>query len=141
MKDISVRQKIGRVLVILGLSLLFVAYSNFLPTALSSELIADYVKNHFIRQVIFGSTLTALAIKLSLRVETMKQWITLATIGSIVVLPFWIGLSLGWATDGIAEVWGEAINENGAFMLHGPQVSLFYIGLLLMLPTSKNATN
>ncbi len=128
-------------MVILALSLLFFAYSNFLPTALSSELIADYVKNHFIREVIFGAILAATAIKLSLDVKTRRQWTILAILGSVVVLPFWIGLSLGWATDGIKEVWGDTIDENGAFMLHGPQVTLFYIGLLLMLPPSEEAAN
>jgi len=132
------RQMIGRVIVILAFSLLFFAYSNFLPTSLSSELIADYVKNHFIREVIFGAVLAAIGIKLSLRVETMKQWTTLAIIGSIVVLPFWVGFVLGWATDGLAEVWGGAIDENGAYFLHGPQLVGFYIGLVLMLPTSSN---
>jgi len=61
------RQKIGRAIVILALALLFFAYSNFLPTSLSNDLIADYVKNHFIREVIFGVVLAALAIRLSLR--------------------------------------------------------------------------
>lgn len=131
------RQMIGRVIVILALSLLFFAYSNFLPTSLSSDLIADYVKNHFIREVIFGAVLAAIAIKLSLRVKTMKQWTRLAAIGSVVVLPFWVGFVLGWATDGLSEVWGGAIDENGAFLLHIPQVVGFYVGLALMLPSSQ----
>jgi len=58
--------KTGQVLVILALSLLFLAYSNFAPTALQNENIVGYVKNHFVREIIFGIALTIWAIKLAL---------------------------------------------------------------------------
>ncbi len=125
---------IGRVLVILSLALLFFAYSNFLPTSLSNDLIADYVKNHFIREVIFGVVLAALAIGLSLLVQTTRQWLALGGLGSVVILPFWIGAMLGWSTGGLAEIWGGAIDENGAYYLHIPQVVFFYLGWMLMFP-------
>lgn len=131
------RQTIGRVLVILALALLFFAYSNFLPTSLSNDLIADYVKNHFIREVIFGTVLAALAIRLSYRMQSTREWIALGVMGSIVVLPFWIGMLLGWSTGGLTEIWGGAIDENGAYYLHGPQVVGFYVGWLLMYPASS----
>ncbi len=134
------RQQIGRILVILALGLLFFAYSNFLPTSLSNDLIADYVKNHFIREVIFGVVLAALAIRLSLRVQTTREWVALGALGSIVILPFWIAALLGWSTGGLAEIWGGAIDENGAYYLHGPQVVGFYIGWIMMYPASRQAT-
>ncbi len=130
------RQKIGRVFVIVALALLFFAYSNFLPNSLSNELIADYVKNHFIREVIFGVVLAGLAIRLSLRVQSAKDWIALGILGSIVVLPFWIASLFGWSTGGLAEIWGGTIDENGAYYLHVPQVVLFFLGWMLMYPGS-----
>lgn len=133
------RQKIGRVIVILALALLFFAYSNFLPNSLSNDLIADYVKNHFIREVIFGVVLAGLAIRLSLRVQSTKDWITLGILGSIVVLPFWIATLFGWSTGGLAEIWGGAIDENGAYFLHVPQVALFFLGWVLMYPASTQS--
>jgi hypothetical protein len=128
------RVMIGRTVAILALALLFFAYSNFAPNSLSSDLIADYVKNHFVREMIFGATLTLIAIRLSFKVDTLKHWARFGLLGSIVVLPFWIAAFFGWSTDGLAEVWGGAIDENAAFMLHGPQTIGFYIGLLLMYP-------
>jgi len=122
----------GRILVVVSIGLMFLAYSNFVPTSLSSNQIADYVKNHFVREVIFGLTLAVYTIVLAFGAMTMDQWIRIAIVGSIVVLPFWIAALFGWSTGGIAEVWGDRINPNGAYMLHGPQVLLFYLGLAIL---------
>lgn len=124
----------GRAFVITSLSLLFLAYSNFLPTSVSSALIADYVKNHFVREVIFGVALTAIAIRLAWRAVDMPGWLAAAMTGSIVVLPFWVAFAFGWSTGGLAEVWGGQINEASAYWLHGGQVIGFYLGIALMWP-------
>ncbi len=122
----------GRILVVLSIGLMFLAYSNFVPTSLSSDQIADYVKNHFVREVIFGLTLAIYTIVLAFGPMTMEQWTRIAIAGSIVVLPFWIAVAFGWSTGGIEAVWGDRINPSGAYMLHGPQVGLFYLGLVIL---------
>jgi hypothetical protein len=127
--------KLGRAVVIAMLSLLFVAYSNFAPTSLGSPLVDDYVKNHFLREVMFGVLLTLIAIKLSLNVPTTKDWFLLAIVSNVVVMPFWIAVLFGWSTDGLAEVWGGEIDETAAYLLHGTQAVGLLIGLLLMWPT------
>jgi len=43
----------GRIPVVFSIMLMFLAYSNFAPTALASDQLADYVKSHFIREMIF----------------------------------------------------------------------------------------
>jgi len=53
-------------------------------------------------------------------------------LGAIVILPFWIAVLFGWATQGLAQVWGEAINSQTAYYLHGAQVILFLLGLVLI---------
>ena len=95
------------------------------------------MKNHFIREVIFGTVLAAFAIRLSYRMQSTREWIALGAMGSIVVLPFWIGMLFGWSTGGLTEIWGGAIDENGAYDLHGPQVVGFYVGWLLMYPAAS----
>lgn len=133
--------KIGRILVILSLSLLFLAYSNFAPTALQSDTIEGYVKNHFVREIIFGIALTVWAIKLALQPITTLPFKQLALIGSIVIFPFWIAVLFGWSTQGLAKVWGGAINESAAYMLHGTQVGLFLLGLLLIYLAQSKRTD
>ena len=124
--------KLGQILVIFSISLLFLAYANFAPTALSSEAIAGYVKNHFVREIIFGITLSIWTIKLALQPKGKLAFKQLALLGSIVIFPFWIAVLFGWATQGLAQVWGDAINSKAAYYLHGSQVFLFLLGLLLM---------
>ena len=123
---------LGRILVVAAISLLFLAYSNFAPTALSSPEIADYVKNHFVREMLFGVTLSAWAIILALSPLSNRRIVMLGFIGSIVVLPFWIASLFGWSTDGLQSVWGEDLRPNSAYFLHGPQLGLFYVGMALI---------
>jgi peptidoglycan/LPS O-acetylase OafA/YrhL len=123
---------LGRLLVILALALLFVAYSNFVPTALSSEMVADYVKNHFVREIVFGVFLAGWGIRLALRPSESIPLAKLSIAGSVVVLPFWIALVAGWSVGGMSEVWGDEIGPEAAFVLHGSQVLMFYLGLLLL---------
>jgi len=99
---------------------------------LQSDTVAGYVKNHFVREIIFGIALTIWAIKLTLKPIATLPFKQLALIGSIVVFPFWIALLFGWSTQGLAEVWGKAINAQAAYILHGTQVGLFLLGLLLI---------
>lgn len=129
----------GRTLVIVSIALMFLAYSNFAPTALSSDQIADYVKNHFVREIIFGVALAVWAIRTALRPVTRSSLVRLVVIGSIVVLPFWIASMFGWSTGGIEMVWGDKIQANGAFLLHGPQTVMFYLGIVVLWLSSKRA--
>ena len=124
--------RIGQILVIAALSLLFLAYSNFGPTVLRSDAIVGYVKNHFVREMLFGIALTVWAIKLAIQSKDTLPLKQLAMIGSVVIFPFWIAYLLGWSDQGLAEVWGGAINPNAAYMLHGSQVVAFLLGLVLM---------
>jgi len=126
------QHKIGQVLVIGALSLLFLAYSNFIPTALQSNEIADYVKNHFVREVLFGLALTIWAIKLALSPKESFPFKQLLILGTIIISPFWIAYLFGWSTGGMEVVWGETISPNAAYALHGSQVVLFMIGMLLL---------
>jgi hypothetical protein len=131
------RQGIGKGMIILALSLLIFAYSNFVPTSLASDMIADYVKNHFVREVIFGITLTVMAIRSCWKTQGRERYLATAVLGSIVVLPFWLATVFGWSTDGLAEVWGEDLSKQSAYLLHGSQVTLFYLGLLLLFPPKQ----
>lgn len=124
--------KTGQLLVIAALSLLFLAYSNFAPTSLGSEQVADYVKNHFVREIIFGLALTIWAIKIALQPKDKLPFTQLLIVGSIVVFPFWIAVAFGWSVGGLEKVWGEAIDASAAYILHGTQVGLFVIGLILI---------
>lgn len=124
--------KIGQILVILSLSLLFLAYSNFAPTALQNENIVGYVKNHFVREIIFGIALTIWAIKLALLPKEELPFKQLVIMGSVIIFPFWIAFFLGWSDQGLAEIWGKAINTQAAYILHTSQVVLFLVGLVLM---------
>lgn len=122
----------GRILLITSLLFMFFAYSNFAPTALSSELLADYIKNHFIREMIFGLTLSSTVIIFACLPIDRKRYLRIALFGCFAVLPFWVGASFGLSTGGIEAVWGEEITERDAYLLHGPQTSLFLISLLIL---------
>ena len=123
---------VGRILVTFSLALLFFAYSNFAPTALGSPDIADYVKNHFVREMIFGAVLAALAIFLLYQSLDFRQWVLIAAVGSIVVLPFWVAALFGWTTGGMQLAWRGEIEPSSAYWLHGSQVVTFYLGLLVL---------
>jgi len=135
------RAKIGRALVIISVGLLFAAYANFAPTALSSAKVADYVKNHFVREIIFGIALAAWTIRLALQPIGATPWTRLAVIGSIVVLPFWVAALFGWSVGGMGEVWGDSIGPGAAYALHGPQVLMFYLGLALLWEPAKSPSH
>jgi hypothetical protein len=122
----------GRILTIFSILMMFGAYSNFAPTSLGSEAIADYVKNHFVREMIFGVTLAIVVIRLIWSASHPGQWKAIAILGSAVVLPFWVAAAFGWSTGGLEEVWGGKISASSAYLLHGPQVFIFYSGLVLM---------
>ena len=122
----------SKALTISSICLLFLAYANFGPTSLSADQIADYVKNHFVREIIFGLFLSAWCIYLIVFARELEQLRMIALIGSIVVLPFWIATFCGWSTGGLADVWGENINANAAYWLHGVQTAGFYLGLILL---------
>jgi hypothetical protein len=128
----SIVAKLGRLLLIAGIGLLFVAYLNFVPTALSSGQVADYVKNHFVREIIFGVFLAGWTIRLALQPVHSLRLGLLGVIGSVVILPFWIASLAGWSVGGMSEVWGDAIGPEAAYLLHGSQVVMFYLGLGLV---------
>jgi hypothetical protein len=128
------RQQIGKGITIAAVSLIFLAYSNFVPTSLSSDMIADYVKNHFVREVTFGLALAVITIWSCWITENRRQYVRTGILGSIVVMPFWVATFFGWSTGGLAEVWGGEISNETAYALHGTQVIAFYLGLLIMLP-------
>lgn len=121
-----------------SVALLFVAYSNFLPTALSSDQVPDYVKNHFLREVIFGVTLAIWTIRVALLPADSSSWTTIAVVGSVVILPFWVASLFGWSVGGMEAVWGESIGPDAAYLLHGSQVVMFYAGLACLWFSSKD---
>ena len=120
---------LGRFLVISSIAMMFLSYANFLPTALGSGQLADYIKNHFVREVIFGLALAVTTIFLTFWTTDPEQWVRVAILGSIVVLPFWLGAIFGWSTGGLAEVWDGAIEAQTAYRFHTVQTVLFYLGL------------
>lgn len=124
---------IARILVTLGLSTLFIAYSNFIPTFLVHPELPGYIQNHFIREVFFGMTLSASAIYVVWR-EPLPQkfnllWVSIA--GPVVVLPFWIAMTFGYSALDVAAVWGQAVSVTGVYMIHVPQISFTLIGVIL----------
>jgi hypothetical protein len=123
---------VGRILVIGAIGLLFLAYMNFVPTALSSDHVADYVKNHFVREIIFGIGLAAWTIRVALAPIDSANCVQITVLGSIVVLPFWLAALMGWSVGGMEEVWGGSIGPGAAYLLHGSQVLMFYMGLALL---------
>ncbi|CAN0567769.1 hypothetical protein [Parasphingorhabdus sp.] len=124
--------KIGKLLSIVAIGLLFFAYSNFAATVFPSANVADYVKNHFVREIIFGATLAVFAIASIVRWTAATSLLVPLSLGSIVVLPFWVASLFGWSIGGLSEVWGESIQPQSAYLLHGPQVTLFYLGMFLL---------
>jgi len=123
---------LGKTFICVSIGLIFVAYLNFVPTAFRSELIADYVKNHFVREVIFGLGLAVFTIRSALSASSLSQLRLVAVFGSIVVWPFWIASWLGWSTGGLSEVWGGRIDPSAAYLLHGSQALLFVFGLAIL---------
>ena len=126
------RKNIGKTFVIIGLMFLPFAYSNFALTAFPSDALPDYIKNHFIREIIFGITLTVGTIFLTLKPLSLKTFKQITLFGSIVVLPFWVSWLLGWTVGGMEAVWGNTIALNDAYFIHIPQVLFFFAGLALL---------
>lgn len=129
----------GKILAILSVGLIFLAYANFLPASLRNADIPDYVKNHFVREVVFGLTLAVLAIGSIYLWTPGDSLLWPALLGTVVVIPFWIAWAFGWSTGGLSDIWGGAINARGAYMLHVPQVALFFIGMALLFFAARNA--
>ncbi len=129
----------GRILIILAVLMMFGAYFNFAPTALSSDQIADYVKNHFVREMIFGSTLSIIVIRKVCNPINMVQVKKIVILGSAVILPFWIAVALGWSTEGIDRIWRGEISSTAAFALHIPQTLIFIVGVSLLCLSQRNA--
>ncbi|MFK8041103.1 hypothetical protein [Congregibacter sp.] len=123
---------LGKTLICAAMGLLFAAYANFAPTALQSPLIADYIKNHFVREIVFGLALAAWTISSTLSANSQRDVLAIVIAGSIVVVPFWVATTLGWTTGGLADVWGDSIDDKDAYALHTSQVVLFALGLVLL---------
>ncbi|GEM_PF-3479761 len=123
---------LGKTCILIAIGLLFIAYSIFIPTAFASETIGDYIKNHFIREIIFGLTLTGWTLWITLKHRPGNPITFIALLGSAIVLPFWIGTLLGWSTGDMAAVWEGAMTPQSAYLYHSGQVFLFYIGLAFL---------
>ena len=129
----------GRVLTITSVSLLFLAYSNFAPNALTSDIV-PYLKNHLIREFVFGVSLTVFTIYLATRPPSYRRCHLVFLVGSIVVLPFWIGAAFGFVTQGMEQAWQGNADSTTAYLLHGPQVVLFYCGCACLYIGTKRTT-
>jgi len=124
--------RLGKFITIFSIALMYVAYSQFLPMALSSDQLPDYIKNHFVREIIFGIALSVIVIVRTCSASSQTHVWKIGVLGSIVVLPFWVATVFGWSTDGLAEVWGEKIKPDAVYILHGTQVVTFYLGLVIL---------
>ena len=122
---------VGRVLTIASISFLLLAYSNFGPNALTNPDIVPYLKNHLVREFVFGAFLALTTIYLVIRPIDLNRWKLIALLGTIVVAPFWVAASFGFVTQGMEGVWQGNMRGN-AFVLHGSQVGGFYLGLLML---------
>ena len=69
--------------------------------------------------------MSALAIFLLYQPMNFQQWILVAALGSIVVLPFWIAALFGWTTGGMQLAWQGEIEQLSACILHGSQTLIF----------------
>lgn len=123
---------ISRICITVAIILLFIAYINFAPTALSSSLVNDYTKNHFVREILFGSVLAGFTLYLAFQKIDYERWLRVMFFGSVVVLPFWVAAGFGWTTEGMQQAWQGEISPRSAYLLHGTQTAFFYIGTILM---------
>jgi len=131
---------LSKTLICLSIGLLFLAYANFGPTALGSDLIGGYTKNHFLREIIFGIALAVITIGLTIASQYKQDVLKIGWAGSVVVLPFWFAAALGWSTGGLEQVWGDQINADTAYILHGSVIAVFYCGVAILtyaLPSSR----
>lgn len=123
----------GRILAILSLGFLLLAYSNFAPNALTNPDIIPYLKNHLVREFTFGISLTLFAIFLIVRPIDLQRFKLITFFGTVIVSPFWIAASFGFVTQGMHDTWqGKGTSDLTALTLHGSQVIGFYIGLALI---------
>ena len=89
------------------------------------------MKNHFVHEIIFGSVLSALAIFLLYQPMNFQQWILVAALGPIDVLQFWIAALFGWTIGGMQLAWQGEIESRSAYILHGSQTLIFFVGIVL----------
>ena len=76
--------------------------------------------------------MSALAIFPLYQPMNFQQWILVAALGSIVVLPFWIAALFGWTTGGMQLAWQGEIEQLSACILHGSQTLIFFVGIVLL---------
>ncbi len=123
---------IGKIITGLAIVSLFISYTQLIPVAFTNESLADYIQNHMIREIIFGSTLAIWTLLFLFKPLSHHTFKYIAILGSVIVLPFWVGFLFGWSTDGIDAVWGDSVAPKASYIYHAVQTVIFYLGLLLL---------
>jgi len=76
--------------------------------------------------------MSALAIFALYQPMNFQQWILVAALGSIVVLPFWIAALFALDDRRHATAWQGEIEPHSAYILHGSQTLIFFVGIVLL---------
>lgn len=129
----SGRDRLGRALVALSAAGIFYSFIRFGPAALGSPDLADYTKNHIVRELAFGSGLGVYVILLCVVGRGLRDyWVTLA-LAALIAVVFWVGAASGYGTDGMEQVWqGIGVTSRDAYDFHVPHTLVFVAGALLM---------
>ena len=127
------RDRIGRILIGLSMFLLFLSYYQYIPHMLTTPALGNYVKNHMIREQLFGATLALFVLRLCwIGPRTRDHYIQTVALGGLVAGAFWIGFLTGHRIDGIAQVWGPGMGATGTFSLHVPQLVFYLVGAAIL---------
>ena len=124
--------RIGQALTLLSVAVTVFSILYFAAAALGREEIADYIRNHFVREIVFGLTLCAATAWLALRRPAGGGIGLLALLGGLLVAPFWIGVAAGIGNREIAAIWGDLAGPSDSFALHTVQAALMLLGVALM---------
>lgn len=135
------RDWLGRALVALSAAGVFYSFVRFGPAALGSADLADYTKNHIVRELVFGCGLGMYVILLCAVGRSLRDYWATLVLGALIAIVFWVGTVSGYGTDGMGQVWqGLEVTSRDAYNFHVPQTVLFVIGALLMRRPASAAT-
>ena len=121
--------RIGQGFMLLMTALTVFSILYFASVSLERADLADYIRNHFVREILWGLTLSGVVASLTLQARSAAL---AALFGGLLVAPFWLGYLGGIGKSEIGAVWGDTAAPTDSLMLHATQVVLFGLGAFLM---------